>query len=117
VRRLAEDRQLVPGPDGWQLRPSADLDAVLAGVVAGGAVGIEALSAPERQVLRILGEAGALSFDDALGAVEAAGVPTAQRVLEQLLRAGWLDVDGDRVRVVPGAGPSGPGYSSGPSTR
>jgi hypothetical protein len=30
VRMLAHDRQLVPSPDGWRLRPTADLEGVLA---------------------------------------------------------------------------------------
>jgi serine/threonine protein kinase/tetratricopeptide (TPR) repeat protein len=31
VRQLAQERQLVPGPDGWRLRPTADLEGALGG--------------------------------------------------------------------------------------
>jgi hypothetical protein len=99
VRRLAEDRQLVPTRAGWRLRESADLDAVL-GSPTWSTSAVRALAAVEREVLaRLARRGGAASFDVWEELCLEVGISDAGTCLARLSRAGWLEPDHAAVRL------------------
>ncbi|MEQ1565436.1 MAG: protein kinase [Myxococcota bacterium] len=103
VRRLAEDRQLVPAIDGWRLRESADLDAVLVGPERS-TESIALLRPADRTALRLLlshgGVAPVLAWEEDC---RGAGIPDPGATLERLSRYGWVDPEGPTVRIAEGA--------------
>lgn len=102
LRRLAEDRQLVPAPGGWVLRPSADLDVVLGGPVRT-REHLEALRAPDRTALQVLvGQGGTAELPAWEDACRAAGIADPGSSLERLARHGWIDPEGRSIRVADG---------------
>ena len=93
VRRLAEDRQLVAHPDGWRLRPGADLDAVSAGEEARIRARVAALRATDLRALEVLVERGPGPVAAWEEAAVAAGVSDVAGALDRLAREGLLTVN------------------------
>jgi hypothetical protein len=99
VRRLAEDRQLIPSEGRWELRPSADLAAVLS---PRSRQRLASLAAPDREALRLLQGMGVTTLEGWTDACRAANVDDAERALERLARTGWVDADGSVLRLAEG---------------
>jgi serine/threonine protein kinase len=102
VRRLAEDRQLVPAPSGWRLRESADLDAVLVAPVRS-PEGVGLLRPTDRTALELLvGQGGAAPIPAWEEACRGAGIDDPGAALHRLARYGWVDPEGATLRLADG---------------
>ena len=97
VRRLAEDRQLVPVDAGWGLRPSADLEDVLAPIRS--RQRLASLAEADREALRVLEQLGDATLETWTEACRQARVADVERALERLARTAWVDADGPRLRL------------------